>query len=69
MENMNLLDLDNYFLNIIGDYVKKDSIERDFQEYMMKEIGTNSNKLFKIIIKFSWKKSMRNVFVNYFFFQ
>jgi hypothetical protein len=33
MENMNLLDLDNDVFNIIGDYVKKDNIERDFQEY------------------------------------
>ena len=25
---MNTIDLDNYVLNIIGDYVKKDNIER-----------------------------------------
>ncbi len=29
MENMNLLDLDNGILNIIGDYVKNDNIERN----------------------------------------
>ena len=29
MENMNLLDLDNDILNIIGNYVKKDNIERE----------------------------------------
>ena len=28
MENMNLLDLDNDVLNIIGDYVKKDNHDR-----------------------------------------
>ena len=28
MENMNLLDLDNDILNIIGDYVKKDNKRR-----------------------------------------
>ena len=28
MENMNLLDLDNDVLNIIGDYVKKDNHNR-----------------------------------------
>ena len=28
MENMNLLDLDNDVLKIIGDYVKKDNIDR-----------------------------------------
>ena len=28
MMNFNLLDLDNDILNIIGDYVKKDNIDR-----------------------------------------
>ena len=28
MENMNLLDLDNDVLKIIGNYVKKDNIDR-----------------------------------------
>ncbi len=51
MENMNLLDLDNDILNIIGDYVKTDNDERDFQYYMVGEIGKNSIKLFKIIQK------------------
>ena len=41
MENMNLLDLDNDILNIIGDYVKKDNHDREFQEYMMR----NQNKI------------------------
>ena len=29
MENMNLLDLNNDVLDIIGDYVKKDNDERE----------------------------------------
>ncbi len=50
-ENMNLLYLDDDFLNIIGDYVKADN-ERVFQEYMrMRKIYVNANKLFNIIIK------------------
>ena len=49
MENMNLLDLDNDILNIIGDYVKKDNHERDFQEkYMKGMIGKNYIELFEI---------------------
>ena len=32
MENMNLLDLDNDVLNIIGDYVKKDNHDRYLKE-------------------------------------
>ena len=37
MENMKLSDIDNDILNIIGDNVKADNDERDFQEYMMRE--------------------------------
>ena len=44
MENMNLLDLDNDVLNIIGGYVKKDNDERDFQEYMTIKTENNSFK-------------------------
>ena len=33
MENMNLLDLDNDILNIIGDYVKKDNHNRMEKDY------------------------------------
>ncbi len=39
MENINLLDLDNDILNIIGDYFKADNDERDLQEYMKGVIG------------------------------
>ena len=38
MENMNLLDLDNDVLNIIGDYVKQDNLEREFNKLIKKEI-------------------------------
>ncbi len=38
MDQFNLFDLDNDVLNIIGDYVKADNDERDFQEYMMNEV-------------------------------
>ena len=68
MENMNLLDLDNDVLNIIGDYVKADNDERDFQEYMMKEVKINCIKLFEILKKAKWnddKPSMRHLIVNY----
>ena len=32
MENINLLDLNNDILNIIGDYVKKDNVNRIVKE-------------------------------------
>jgi hypothetical protein len=32
MEHFNLLDLDHDILNIIGDYVKQDNIEREIIE-------------------------------------
>ena len=37
MENIKLSDIDNDILIIIGDNVKADNDERDFQEYMMRE--------------------------------
>ena len=67
MEHFNLLDLDNDILNIIGDYVKADNNERDFQYYMVDEIGKNSIKLFKIIKDFRWKNSKRIFIINYFY--
>ncbi len=51
--NTNLLDLNNYVLNIIGDYVRKDNNERiqDFKfiDYVLTELmdGLKSNKLSK----------------------
>ena len=54
MENMNLLDLDNDVLNIIGDYVKKDNktrIENERKrekEFVFKGIDDNIQFLIKI---------------------
>ena len=49
MENMNLLDLDNDILNIIGDYLKKDNDHRmnkenDFQktDFIMNYLKENN---------------------------
>ena len=49
METMNLLDLDNDILNIIGDYVKKDNERRidkedDFEktDFIMKYLKQNN---------------------------
>ncbi len=44
---MNLLDLNNDVLNIIGDYVKADNNRREFQELIKKEIFDEADKLFK----------------------
>ena len=38
MENMNLLDLDNDVLNIIGNYIKEDNIERISNEKLKQDI-------------------------------
>jgi hypothetical protein len=38
MDQFNLLDLNHDVLNIIGDYVKADNDERDFQKYLMEEV-------------------------------
>ena len=66
MENMNinLLDLGDDILNIIGNYVKKDNIDRNLK------IMRNSIKLFEILKKSKWndnKPAMRHVIVNYFY--
>ena len=55
METINLLDLDNDILNIIGNYVKKDNIDVTVK---------NSIKLYKIIKKSKWnndKPAMRHL--------
>ena len=70
MDQFNLLDLDNDVLNIIGDYVKADNDERDFQKFLREEVIHNSLKLFEIIKKAKWnddKPSMRHLIVNYFY--
>ena len=67
MENMNLLDLDNDILNIIGDYVKKDNHDRLKKR---EDVIRNSIKLFEILKKAKWnddKPSMRHLIVNYFY--
>ena len=51
MENMNLLDLGDDILNIIGDYVKKDKNIREFIELIKKEIFNEADKLFKRLNK------------------
>jgi hypothetical protein len=38
MENMNLLDLDNDVLKTIGDYVKKDNLDRISNEKLKQDI-------------------------------
>ena len=68
METINLLDLNNDILNIIGDYVKQDNIKREY--IVVHEIGKNSINLFKIIKKSQWndnKPAMRRFIVNYFY--
>jgi hypothetical protein len=68
METINLLDLNNDILNIIGDYVKQDSIKREY--IVVHEIGKNSINLFKIIKKSQWndnKPAMRLFIINYFY--
>ena len=68
METINLLNLDNDILNIIGDYVKQDNRKREY--IVMDEICKNSINLFKIIKKSKWndnKPAMRRFIVNYFY--
>ena len=68
METINLLDLNNDILNIIGDYVKQDNIKREY--IVVHEIGKNSINLFKIIKKSQWndnKPAMRLFIINYFY--
>jgi hypothetical protein len=65
MENMNinLLDLGDDILNIIGDYVKKDNYIKKIED-----ISKNSIKLLKIVKKGCWKTKkpdMRHLIINY----
>ena len=48
MEKINLLDLNNDVLNVIGDYVKKDNMDRITTNYNERE----DEKTKKIIFKF-----------------
>ena len=68
MQTINLLDLDDDILNIIGEYVKQDNIKREY--IVVHEIGKNSINLFKIIKKSQWndnKPAMRLFIINYFY--
>ena len=56
MENMNLLDLNNDILNIIGGYVKQDNNIREFNELIKKEIFDYVDNEIKKIRKNSVKK-------------
>ena len=65
--NINLLDLGDDILNIIGDYVKKDNHDRLKKR---EEVIKNSIKLFEILKKSKWndnKPAMRHIIVNYFY--
>ena len=65
MENMNLLDLNNDILNIIGGYVKKDNHDKEFQEML-----ENVYKLLNILNNSRWnntKPEMRHFIVNFFY--
>ncbi len=65
MDQYNLLDLNDDVLNIIGDYVKADNDERDFQKYLRGEVIKNSIKLFEIIKVFKWKFTKKSERFNY----
>ena len=68
MDQFNLLDLNNDVLDIIGDYVKADNDEKEFQKYLRGEVINNSIKLLKIIKNASFtKKDMRDLIINYFY--
>ncbi len=64
MMNLNLLDLDNDILNIIGDYVKKDNIDRI-------EIFEKVDILYNILNRIGQVKRqkpiMRTLIANYFY--
>jgi len=62
--NINLLDLGDDILNIIGDYVKKDNADRLLYIYK------KCIKLYEIIKKSKWndnKPAMRHIIVNFFY--
>ena len=68
MDQFNLLDLNNDVLDIIGDYVKADNDEKEFQKYLRGEVINNSIKLLKIIKNASFtKKDMRDLIINYYY--
>ena len=70
MENMNLLDLDDDILNIIGDYVKKDNHDR-MEELFKKRMTMYNNtyyaliKILKIDYGIKNKKALNNIIMNF----
>ena len=62
--NINLLDLGDDILNIIGGYVKKENADR------LQNIYKQCIKLYEIIKKSKWndnKPAMRHLIINYFY--
>ena len=49
MEKVNLLDLNNDVLNIIGDYVKKDNIDRITTDYNKRQDEKTKKIIFKYV--------------------
>ena len=49
MEKVNLLDLNNDVLNIIGDYVKKDNFERITTDYNKRQDEKTKKIIFKYV--------------------
>ena len=72
MENMNLLDLDDDILNIIGDYVKKDNHDR-MEELFKKRMIMHNNtyytltKILKIDYGIKNKLALRNYVMDFYF--
>ena len=80
MEKINLLDLDNDVLNIIGDYVKADNIERvkeekqnqkmklfQFVDEEMKKVKKDARKKKETLIKEELVDHIRLIFDRFFF--
>ena len=80
IEKVNLLDLDNDVLNIIGDYVKADNIERikeekqnqkmklfQFVDEEMKKVKKNARKKKEKLIKEELVDHIRLIFDRFFF--
>ena len=61
MMNTNLLDLDNYTLNIIGDYVKKDNLEKERMEKFKQDVFEYLSIQSKEDRKYSRK---RNIYIK-----
>jgi hypothetical protein len=57
MENINLLDMNNDILNIIGGYVKEDNLEKERMEKFKKDVFEHLNIQLKEDRKFSRKNN------------